>query len=314
MFTAQVLRNSLFQTHFCPEETFDNPEWAWYISACKKQLIPCVYSTLRLLFLSLMNQARLSIGRYLPIGSPLHRLDARTKIVCTTGLIVTLFLQGTPTGWMASLVGLVVVSRMTGLPFSFFWGNLKSLSPIIILTLGLNAWLMPGTPVHPDAAFTIEGIQRGGLLCLRLVVIVWATTLLTLTTSPMALADGLRWLLHPLTWIRIPVAELALTASIALRLIPLLTDEATRIQTAQKSRGADVTGSLARRIRSLGSILIPLFVSAFGRAEKLADAMELRGYSGSQARTQLREPKLSGADALTLGICLAFVLTVAVKF
>ena len=195
------------------------------------------------------------------------------------------------------------MSRASGIPAIYLLGNVRSLLPILVMTLVLNGFLTPGHPVWAGQALTYEGLTRGGTLCLRLVVIVTVTSLLSLTTSPIQLADAIQSLLGPLAGLRLPVHELALTTTIALRLIPLLADEASRIRTAQLSRGATSRGSLARRMRDLGAILIPLFTAAFGRAERLADAMESRGYRGAEGRTRYQEARFGRADVVAVLIC-----------
>jgi energy-coupling factor transport system permease protein len=256
----------------------------------------------------MIDPRRLSIGRYLPIETYLHQVDARTKIICSTGLVVVLFVSGSWQGWVIGMLGLLVTCVTCGIPSSYLLGNLRSLLPILILTFGLNAYMTPGAPAWDGSSLTDEGLVRGGILCLRLITIVTLTSLLSLTTSPLELADGLQSLLAPLSRLRIPIHELALTATIALRLIPLLADEATRIRTAQLARGARTRGSLTRRIKDLSAILIPLFAAAFGRAERLADAMSSRGYKGAEGRTRYHDARFGRADLVAFTICIAFTI------
>lgn len=259
--------------------------------------------------LSEMNrQSRLSIGRYLPIETVFHKLDARTKILCIFAVVVSLFLSPAWYSWVIALIGIGSVSAATGIPISYLADNLRPLFPILFLTFILNAWMTPGDRLSTDIPFTDAGMSRGGILCLRLIVIVTVTSLLSLTTTPLELADGIQSLLSPLNRVRVPVHELALTATIALRLIPLLIDEAFRIRNAQLSRGASTTGSWKVRIRDAASILIPLFVSAFSRAERLAEAMEARGYRGSTGRTRYREPALGRPDLVAFLLSFAFCI------
>ena len=265
-FSRRVRRNSLFQTDFWEEEYFDSIGDAWYILAFEKRRNSCVFFRLRQpLFLKMIDSRRISIGRYLPFETHIHRVDARTKIVCAVGLVAALFTSPAWQSWAVALLGLAIVSRASGIPAIYLLGNVRSLLPILVMTLVLNGFLTPGHPVWAGQALTYEGLTRGGTLCLRLVVIVTVTSLLSLTTSPIQLADAIQSLLGPLAGLRLPVHELALTTTIALRLIPLLADEASRIRTAQLSRGATSRGSLARRMRDLGAILIPLFTAAFMR-------------------------------------------------
>ena len=254
----------------------------------------------------MIDPSRLSIGRYLPAHTAIHRIDARTKIVCVVGVLSALFLAPTWHCWLAGLVCLSLVTSIAGIPVVYLTGNAKPLIPILTLTLLLNGTATPGEAVHADIPLTWEGLRRGGTLCLRLIVIVTATSVLSLTTSPLDLADGLEGLCRPLSWLRMPIHELALTATIALRLIPLLADEAARIRTAQLARGAATGGSLVLRVKNLGAILVPLFVTSFARAERLADAMEARCYRGAKGRTRYREQCFRVADGIAFGICALF--------
>ena len=256
----------------------------------------------------MIDPGRLSVGRFLAIDSPLHRVDGRTKILCSVGIVVGLFLSPSWEGWVAGLIGLTVVALGSDIPLGYLSGNLKPLVPILALTLILNALMTPGQRVIEDYPMTEEGLARGGILAIRLIVIVTVTALLSMTTSPLDLADALESLLAPLLWLRVPVHELAVTGTIALRLIPLLADEAIRIRRAQLSRGARTRGSVTRRLKDLGAILIPLFAAAFARAERLADAMEARGYRGAAERTQYREARFGRQDLFAFVVCGLFLL------
>jgi energy-coupling factor transport system permease protein len=297
----------LFQTGFCSEECFDIPPGAWYILADKKRANCSVFHTLRPpIFLKMIHPTRLSIGRYLPVETLIHRVDARTKIVSVIGVIAALFLSASWHSWVAALLGLVLVSTFSGIPPVYLTGNVRQLIPILAMTLVLNGYMTPGEPVWSGYAFTFEGLGRGATLGLRLIVIVTMTSVLSLTTSPLDLADGIQSLCSPLARLRIPVHELALTATIALRLIPLLADEAARIRNAQLARGAATRGSWSRRIKDVGAILIPLFVAAFTRAERLADAMESRGYRGAEGRTRFRQQRFRRLDWAVFFSCAVF--------
>ena len=254
----------------------------------------------------MIQPSRLSIGRYLPIETSLHRLDARTKIACISLIVVSLFVTSLWQGWVVGLIGIGVLSVGSGIPSSYLTTNLRPLFPILLLTLILNGWMTPGERISEGLALTQEGLSRGGILCLRLVLIVTITGLLSLTTTPIELADGIQSLCGPLTRLRIPVHELALTATIALRLIPLLVDEAVRIRNAQLARGASTRGALHKRIRDAAAVLVPLFAAAFSRSERLAEAMEARGYNGASGRTRFREPAFSRRDALAVTVSAAF--------
>ncbi len=305
-FTRGRVPNWLFQTDFWPEEYFDILLDEWYIPTDKKYPNYNVYPRLHTpFFLKMIDPSRLSIGRYLPIETLIHRVDTRTKIVCALGIIIALFFSSSWHSWIAALIGLVLISSFAGIPSIYLTGNVRQLIPILIMTLVLNGVMTPGDPVWPGHALTFEGLGRGATLCLRLIVIVTMTSVLSLTTSPLELADGLQSLCSPLDRLRIPVHELALTATIALRLIPLLADEAARIRRAQLARGAVTRGSWRRRIKDAGAILIPLFASSFTRAERLADAMEARGYRGAEGRTRFRQQRFGRLDwAVSTGCAL----------
>lgn len=249
--------------------------------------------------MSLPLSKSITLGRFVPGDSVMHRLDPRAKILAFTAWLVALTLTAHSLLLAGALGLFVVTAKASGLPARMVTGNFKPLMPVLILTLVFNAWLVEGRPIPMpgvETAITVEGLERGVYLCLRLSVLVLGTSLLTLTTSPMSLADGIEGLLRPFERIRLPVHELALTATIALRFIPFLADEAGRIYNAQRSRGADFGGSLVNRARRLIPLLVPLFVSAYARADRLAVAMEARGYTGGTGRTRFRELRMGGSD------------------
>jgi len=210
----------------------------------------------------------------------------------------------------------ILATRASRLPVRAVLGNLRPLTPILILTFALNAWATSGRPAIPIplglGALTYEGLARGLFLVFRLSALVLGTSLLTLTTSPLGLADGLESLLSPLKRLRVPVHELAMTTTIALRFVPMLVDEVDRLQKAQLARGADFTGGPIKRVRAVFPLLLPLLVSAFGRADRLAVAMEARCYGGDVGRTRYRVLVFSGRDWQALvGILAAAVLALS---
>lgn len=252
----------------------------------------------------------ITLGRYLPGDSALHHLDPRVKI---TGVLVLMgaFLAS-PSGTVlgGSLILLMLVGRASGLPFRLLAGTLRPLLPLLLLTFGLNAIFTPGRSVCALPAglgdLTREGLARGMFLVLRLSALVVATSLLTLTTTPMELADGLESMLRPFRKFGLPAHELAMTTTIALRFVPILVDEADRLRKAQQARGADFGGGLIRRVRSLLPLLLPLFISAFARADRLAVAMEARCYRGDVGRTRYRALSMRKFDVAVLtGLLLA---------
>lgn len=244
----------------------------------------------------------IAIGRYAPGNGYLHQLDPRTKLLSLIALMVTaLTTQGL--GPVSMFSGLVVLIAVTArLPLSILLRNLRSFVWLIGVTALLHLFMTPGTPrwVIPHAMLVIthEGATSAALFSLRLAAVVTAASMLTLTTTPLALTDGLESLMRPFRRLGVPAHELAMMVSIALRFIPVLADEAERLQKAQMARGADFSGGPVRRARKLVPLLVPLFLSAFARADRLAIAMEARGYRGGEGRTRLHPLQWRMADAI----------------
>ena len=252
----------------------------------------------------------ITLGRYLQGQSLIHKLDPRSKIICTLLLMAALMgsRSGVALGCAVLLVG--VLCRAAGLPLRLMLGNLKPVLPLLLLTVSIHAWLTPGEAIlllpWQAGAITAEGVSQGTFLAGRFSAFVLGTSLLTLTTSPLELADGLESLLGPLRRIRFPVHEFAMTVTIALRFIPILVDETERLRRAQVSRGADFEGGPIKRTRSLLPLLLPLFISAFTRADKLALAMESRCYRGDTNRTRFRVLTYSLADSVATILLIIF--------
>ena len=245
----------------------------------------------------------ITLGQYFPGDTPVHRLDPRTKLVCVILYFIALFTANGPYSMglvFLTLVFAVAVSRIR--PAALFKG-MKPLLFIVIFTAILNLFFTDGEVLFRWWIFRVtdQGIYRTVLMVLRIFLLVSSTFLLTYTTSPLQLTDGMERLLAPLKKIRFPVHELAMMMSIALRFIPTLIEETDKIMSAQKARGADFeTGSLAKRAKALLPILVPLFVSAFRRADELATAMECRCYHGGEGRTRMKTLKMGTLDYLTL--------------
>ena len=245
-----------------------------------------------------------TLGQYFPGDTVVHRLDPRTKLLLLIVYIVALFQA--KSWWSYGLVLAVSVLCMAISkirPKNLFKG-LKPMLFIIVFTSLLNIFYTQGTPILPGWIVTWEGLGRSAQMILRITLLIAGTFLLTYTTSPIALTDGLERLLSPLKKIRVPVHEMTIMMSMALRFIPTLIEETDKIMSAQKARGADFeTGSLFQRAKALLPILVPLFVSAFRRADELAVAMESRCYHGGEGRTRMKQMKLQGIDfaALLLG-------------
>jgi len=245
----------------------------------------------------------ITLGQYFPGNSVVHRLDARTKIILVVVYIVALFQAKGWVGYgLVTLLTLVCMSLSKIKPSNMFKG-IKPMLVIIILTAALNIFYTAGTPVRPGWIITWEGIARAIQMVLRIVLLISGTFLLTYTTSPIALTDGLEKLMNPLKKIGVPVHEMTMMMSMALRFIPTLITETDKIMSAQKARGADFeTGSLPQRAKALLPILVPLFVSAFKRADELAVAMESRCYHGGEGRTRMKQLKMRRRDYIALAL------------
>ncbi len=256
----------------------------------------------------------ITLGQFFPGDTFIHRLDPRTKLIAVILYIVALFnAKGVVTYAMvmAVLVLCILVSRV---PFRSLTRGLKPIYIIVAFTAIMNLFFTSGTPWGPGwllSHITQEGLRSAIYMILRIVMLIMGTFLLTYTTSPISLTDGLESLLSPLKKLRLPIHELAMMMSIALRFIPTLIEETDKIMSAQKARGADFeSGNIFQRARVLVPILVPLFISAFRRADELATAMECRCYHGGQGRTALHVLRYRAADiwvllgfiALTAGI------------
>ncbi len=242
----------------------------------------------------------MTLGQYYPVDSWVHRLDPRTKILLTIAMIVAVFMVHSLVGYGLILVFMYFVSKLAKVPFKMLLRGVKPLRFILVLTFLLNLFFSNGETPLLDWKFihiTREGLSQAVHYSLRLVFLVLGTSLMTLTTSPIALSDGIELLLSPLKKIHFPAHELAMMMSIALRFIPTLMEEADKIMKAQMARGADFeTGNLIARAKAMIPLLVPLFVSAFRRAGELAMAMEARCYHGGEHRTRLRVLKITRND------------------
>ena len=259
----------------------------------------------------------ITLGQYFPGDTIVHRLDARTKLILVVLYIVALFQSN---GWVSYIAVLLATAACMALsqikPATIFKG-LKPMLFIIALTAALNMFYTQGTPIIPGWIITWEGIARSVKMILRIVLLITGTFLLTYTTSPIALTDGLELLLNPLKKIKVPVHEMTMMMSMALRFIPTLIEETDKIMSAQKARGADFeTGSLMSRAKALLPVLVPLFVSAFRRADELAIAMESRCYHGGEGRTRMKHLQMQGIDwaALITGAAFLAGIIVLKKF
>jgi len=258
----------------------------------------------------------ITLGQFFPGHSPLHRMDPRTKILGLVLYIVALFLAKSFLTYgimLAFLVSLVAISRIP--PKSILRG-MKPVVFILIFTAVLNLFYTPGEHVIFQfwiLTVTLEGVRSAFFMVVRILMLITGTFLLTYTTSPIQLTDGIESLLGPLKRIKVPVHELAMMMSIALRMIPLIIEETDKIMCAQRSRGADFeSGNLVQRAKALIPLLVPLFISAFRRADELATAMECRCYHGGEGRTRLRQLKYQTLDVLSILGCCALCVAVGV--
>ncbi|WP_101550264.1 energy-coupling factor transporter transmembrane protein EcfT [Anaerotruncus massiliensis (ex Togo et al. 2019)] len=256
----------------------------------------------------------ITIGQYFPGTSPIHRLDPRMKIVLTVAYIILLFTAQNAVGLAVGVLFLVLVYGISKIPPVMILRSLKPVVPIIVFTSVLNMFFIDGRVLFQwwILKLTAEGVKTAVFMSVRIVCLIAGTSLLTYTTSPIALTDGIERLCNPLKRFKLPVHELAMMMTIALRFIPTLIEETDKIMSAQKARGADLeSGGLMQRARALIPILIPLFVSAFRRADELALAMECRCYRGGEGRTRMKQLKIHPRDvwsAVFVGACLVFIV------
>lgn len=258
-----------------------------------------------------------TIGQHIPGDSLIHRLDPRTKILSSIVLIVLLFVVKGFIGYGLVALGIALVVRASNIPLRFVLRGVRPLMVILVFTLTLHLFMTDGRIIFQIwfLKVTWEGLIRGLMMGTRLLLLIIGTSMLTLTTSPMQLTDGIETLLRPGKKIGIPAHELAMMMTIALRFIPTLLEETEKIMKAQMARGADFqSGGITQRAKSLIPLLVPLFVNAFRRADDLAIAMEARGYRGGEGRTKLRELKFQRSDMMALGFVLAFALVVGAFF
>lgn len=266
---------------------------------------------------SVMNN--IVIGRFVPGDSWVHRLDPRTKILATFGFIVILLLAH---GWLAYLAAAIYVGLaliLTKQPLKLYWDGLKPIFWLLLFTVILQVFFTGGTPVLWHWGWltvTQSGVINAAYIVLRFVLIIVMSTIMTLTTPPTSIANALEDLLKPLNAVKVPVAELALMLAIALRFVPLLMDETTKIMNAQKSRGMSFsTGGPIKRVKAIVPLLVPLFIGALQRALDLANAMEVRGFEDAQNRTKYRLLKYGRADVLVgVSLIVLFVIMIGLSW
>ncbi|MGI6129281.1 MAG: energy-coupling factor transporter transmembrane component T family protein [bacterium] len=256
----------------------------------------------------------ITLGQYVPGDSLLHRLDPRTKIIGSMLYIIALFILKSWMGYVAVTVFSMALVLLSALPLRFVLRGIRPVAYIVLFTLVLNFFLTPGEIVWKLGPLkaTAEGIRLGVFMGWRLLLLVLTTSLLTLTSSPIALTDGIEHLLRPFKKIGVPAHELAMMMTIALRFIPTLLEETDKIMKAQMARGADFeTGNIVKRARGMIPLLVPLFISAFRRADELATAMEARCYRGGEGRTRLKELQFASQDWATFAVStVLFILSI----
>lgn len=259
---------------------------------------------------------KMIFGRYIPGDSIVHRIDARAKLIFVFLFIAIVFLANSWITYGLLILFTLFIVRLSGIRFYFIVMGLKPVLFLLIFTFLLHTFFTKEGTVLLDLGFTeiyTGGVIQGVFIAIRFFVLVVMTTILTLTTTPISITDALELLLNPLKKIKMPVHELALMMSISLRFIPTLMDETDKIMKAQMARGSDMTtGPFKERLKAVVPLLIPLFVSAFKRAEDLATAMEVRGYKGGEGRTRFRQldwkMRDTGAIIVLLGLAVALVL------
>ena len=255
----------------------------------------------------------ITLGRYYPGDSWVHRLDARTKIIATLLYLIELFVVNNFYGFLITAVVLFTVIAISKVPLKFIFRGLTAVFLIIAFTFLLNLFMVDGRVLWHWKFLTItyEGLSRAFFMAVRLVLIIIGSSIMTLTTKPVELTDGLEKLLSPFSKIGLPSHEIALMMTIALRFIPTLMEETDKIMTAQQARGADFeSGNLLQRAKSLIPILVPLFVSSFRIAQDLALAMEARCYHGGPGRTRMNEIRFDRGDAVAAVLMMLFLAVI----
>ncbi|HEY8363198.1 MAG TPA: energy-coupling factor transporter transmembrane component T [Tissierellaceae bacterium] len=260
----------------------------------------------------------ITVGQYFPGNSFIHKLDPRVKIIITVLFIVSLFFINSYIPYLFIVAYIYLVTKISKIPIRYILKGIKPLMFIILITFFINVFMTKGEVLISIGSLQIskEGLYIGVFMALRLIFLITGTSLLTLTTSPISLTDGIEELLSPFKKIGLPAHELAMMMTIALRFIPTLLEETDKIMKAQMARGADFeSGNILNRAKSLVPLLVPLFINAFRRAEELATAMEARCYRGGENRTRLNELKLDKTDIVSLvSMIIFFGLIISSKY
>lgn len=254
----------------------------------------------------------ITIGQYYPAKSILHRLDPRTKLVATLLYLISLFLFDGFAGYIVATVFLVSIIKLSKVPFKFIVKGLKPIIMLLMITVLFNLFLTrSGEVLFSFWIFTVTsgGLHTAVFMAMRLIYLILGSSIMTFTTTPNELTDGIERLLGPLRKIKVPVHEIAMMMSIALRFIPILLEETDKIMKAQIARGADFeSGNIIQRAKSMIPILVPLFVSAFRRANDLAMAMEARCYNGGEGRTKMKPLHYEQRDYIAYVVVIVYVV------
>jgi len=255
----------------------------------------------------------ITIGQYYPADSIIHRLDPRVKLMGTIVFLISLFLFDSFIGYIVATLFLGCAIKLSKVPLKFMLKGLKAIFMLLAISVVFNLFLTDGEVLIQiwKLKITKEGIRTAFFMAIRLVYLILGSSLMTLTTTPNDLTDGMEKALAPLRKIRVPVHEISMMMSIALRFIPILLEETDKIMKAQQARGADFeSGNLIQRAKSMIPILVPLFISAFRRANDLAMAMEARCYRGGEGRTKMKPLQYKRRDFITYGIYAGYLLAV----
>jgi len=258
----------------------------------------------------------ITLGQYFPGNSPIHRLDPRTKILLMIAYIVMVFLVKNLLLYLVPAALVVGIVAIANIPMRYLYKSLKPLRWLLVIMFVINILFTAGETVLLEfwiIRITKEAIERAVFILIRLALLVTGTSMMTLTTSPLSLTDGLERLLSPLKKVKFPAHELAMMMTIALRFIPTLLEEADKISKAQLARGADFeSGNIFKRAKNMIPLLVPLFVSAFRRADELAMAMESRCYHGDEGRTRMKVLRFAKADLVAAVVVLGLIALIVV--
>ena len=257
----------------------------------------------------------ITLGQYYPIDSVLHRMDPRTKLFATMVYIASLFIADSLLVYVVAALFLAAAIRMSKVPVKFMVRGLKSVLVLLLVSVSFNLFLTSGTPIFKLGflQMTWEGVEFAAFMAVRLIFLVLGSTILTLTTTPNQLTDGLEKSLGFLGKVGVPVHEVSMMMSIALRFIPILIEETDKIMKAQMARGADFeSGNLIQKAKAMVPLLVPLFISAFRRATDLAMAMEARCYRGGDGRTKMKPLRYETRDRVAYVVCVAYLAVVIV--